>query len=162
MSAAGGCTLREKLSRYFVVRLSCAAFIVALVALFSSCAVDQTRSGLPSEAQAAIDRVTENIAAGHGEEVYQEAADEWRRAVSADENRATLERVRETLGKVTSRALVSGMERQNGIGDLQGHAIIAKYNTKFERGDAIETFTLVEREGHWLLARYAVETNALK
>ena len=41
-----------------------------------------------------MERVTEDIAAGHDAKVYAEAAEEWRAAVSADENARMLARVR--------------------------------------------------------------------
>ena len=83
--------------------------------------------------------------------------------MSAEESRANLERLRTGLGNVLSRAPLGAQERESGAaGDLAGHTLVVSYNTKFERADAMETFTLVERQGRWLLARYAVNSNALK
>ena len=31
------------------------------------------------------------------------------------------------------------------------------YQTRFERGEGMETFTLIEENGRWLLARYLCE-----
>jgi hypothetical protein len=36
------------------------------------------------------------------------------------------------------------------------------YQTRFQQGDGMETFTLVEQNGRWLLARYFVNSTALK
>ena len=33
---------------------------------------------------------------------------------------------------------------------------------KFERAEAMETFTLIEENGHWMLARYLVNSMALQ
>ncbi len=126
------------------------------------CAVNKTRDGLPPAAQAAIDALTDDIAAGRDEQIYAAAANEWRQAATPDESRASFARVRETFGPVRSRALVAGQEQQAATGPLNGHIVNATYNTRFERADAIETFTLVERDGRWLLARYAVHSDALK
>ena len=141
------------------------AFLLAmtLLVLNSACGVEQKRSGLPAAAQAAIDNITNDLASGDYAKIYAEAADEWRSTSSADESRANLERIRASLGKVLSRAQLGAQERDNATsGDRAGHTLIVSYNTKFERADAIETFTLVERSGRWLLARYAVNSNALK
>jgi hypothetical protein len=45
---------------------------------------------------------------------------------------------------------------------LKGHVFILSYETHFERGDGMETFTLIEENGRWLLARYFVNSTALK
>jgi hypothetical protein len=136
--------------------------LVAFALLLPACTVDERRSGLPPAAQGAIDRLTEHFAERRFAEIYAEAADEWRAATTADQSRATLERARETLGRVVSRAAVRAAEQQNSSGDLRGHTLSVSYNTKFERADAIEQVTLVEREGRWQLARYSVNSDALK
>jgi hypothetical protein len=134
-----------------------------LVALNLACGVEQKRSGLPSDAQAAIDNITSDLSRGDYDKIYAEAAEEWRQTARPDESRAHLERIRNALGNVLSRAQLSAQERDNASGgDLAGHTLTVSYNTKFERADAIETFTLIERQGRWLLARYAVNSNALK
>jgi hypothetical protein len=45
---------------------------------------------------------------------------------------------------------------------LKGHAFIVTYQTKFERGEGMETFTLIEQNGRWVLARYLATSTALK
>ena len=127
----------------------------------SGCAVDERRS-VPAGAQATVDRVTEDIAAGRDAKVYDEAADEWRAAVSADDNSRALARVRERLGRVESRALHTGREQQSADPPLSGHTLELTYQTSFERGSAMEKFTLLERGGQWVLAGYSVSSDALK
>ncbi len=140
------------------------AFCLLLSAFLPACAVDEQR-GVPVEAQATVDRVTDDIAAGRVEQVYSAAADEWRAQVSAEENRKILERAREQLGRVESRAFHSGTE-QGSAGSSNGatanHTLQINYQTTFERGTAMERFTLLEREGRWLLAGYSVTSDALK
>jgi hypothetical protein len=136
-------------------------YFCVLPLFFHGCAVDERRS-IPAEAQAAIDRVTEDIAAGRYEKVFEEAAQEWRDAVGPEENRNRLARVRERLGRVGGRTLYSGREQQNASAPLSGHTLELVYQTTFERGDALEQFTLLERDGRWLLARYSVSSEALK
>lgn len=141
---------------------SAAAFVLALNLL--ACGVEQKRSGLPIEAQSAIDNITGDMARADYQKIYAEAAEEWRQTASADESRANLERIGKSLGNVISRAQLSAQERDSGgSGNVAaGRTLSVSYNTKFERADAIETFTLVERSGRWLLARYAVNSNALR
>ena len=101
----------------------------------------------------------------HGSEAWPvppAVADEWRSAAAPEQSRAALERARETLGRVVSRAPVRAAEQQNSSGELRGHTLSLIYNTKFERADAIEQLTLVERDGRWQLARYSVNSDALK
>ena len=138
-----------------------AAFCLLLSAfLLSGCA--EERRPIPGGAQETIDRVTEDIAAGRHDKVYEEAAPEWRGAVGAEEHGRILERVRERLGAVRGRTLHTGREQQSASAPLSGHTLELTYQTSFERGDATERFTLVEREGRWLLAGYFVSAEALK
>jgi hypothetical protein len=155
---------RRNATRFFTLHLHPLPFtlfpIVFLV--LAGCAVDDRRAGLPTGAQAAIDRLTEHYADGRFAEIYAEAADEWRAAATADESRATLASARERLGRVVSRATVRASVQENGAGALGGRTVSLNYNTKFERADAHEAITLVEREGRWRLARYTINSDALK
>jgi hypothetical protein len=135
------------------------ALLCLSLALSAACDAGQKRSGLPPAAQATIDAVTNDLSRADYEKIYTDAAEEWRRTASADESRANLERIRTSLGNVLSRAQLSASEALAGVAD---HTLVVSYNTKFERADAIETFTLVERSGRWHLARYAVNSNALR
>jgi hypothetical protein len=136
------------------------AFCLLLFA-FHGCAVDERRN-VPAGAQEAVERVTEDIAAGRNAKVYEEAAAEWRTAVTADENEKNLSRVRERLGRVESRALHTGREQQSASPPLSGHTLELIYQTRFERGEAMERFTLLERDGRWLLAGYSVTSDLLR
>lgn len=128
---------------------------------FDACAVDERR-GIPPAAQAAIEGVTEDIAAGRDAKIYAEAAEEWRSAVTAEENARLLSRVRERLGRVEGRTLHTGREQQSASAPLSGHTLEIVYRTRFERGEAMEKFTMLERDGRWLLAGYSVSSDALK
>ena len=136
--------------------------LLAFCLLPAGCAVDDRRGGLPAGAQGAIDRLTEHYAQGRFAEIYAEAADEWRAAATADESRATLTRAREQLGRVVSRSTVRASVQEGGGATNGARAVSLNYNTKFERADAHEAITLVERGGRWQLARYSVKSDALK
>lgn len=135
--------------------------LLPLVVVIAGCAVDERRA-FPTEAQATIERVTEDIAAGRGEKVYAEAADEWRAQVSAEKSGAMLNQVRERLGRVQSRAMYAGKEQRSAGGAIPGHSLVVTYQTTFERATGMETFTLLERDGRWLLAGYTVTSDALR
>ncbi len=144
-------------------------WLMLSLTLATACGVGHKRSGLPPAAQSSIDNITADIARGDYPKVYAEAADEWRQTASADESRANLARLSERLGSVLSRAQLGAQEHErdgnaSGGGDraIAGHTLTVSYNTRYERADAIETITLVERQGRWLLARYAVNSNALR
>lgn len=136
-------------------------FAFCLFTFAFACSVDERRN-IPAGAQATVERVTEDIAAGRDAKVYEEAAEEWRAAVSADENEKLLRRVRERLGRVESRALNTGREQAAANPPLKGHTLELIYNTRFERGEAMERFTLLEQSGGWLLAGYSVTSDILK
>jgi hypothetical protein len=142
-------------------RFSFCLLLAAFCLLLCGCAVDERRD-IPAGAQATVERVTEDIEAGRDAKVYAEAAGEWRAAVSAEENGKILTRVRERLGRVESRALHTGREQQSADPPLSGHALELVYQTSFERGSAMEKFTLLERGGSWMLAGYSVSSDALK
>ena len=139
----------------------CLLTTVSCLLLLPSCAVDERRD-IPAGARSTVERVTEDIAAGRDEKIYQEAAPEWRAQVSAEENARILGRVRERLGRVESRALSQGKEQQSASAPLSGHSLELFYATRFERGSATERFTLLERGGEWLIAGYTVSSDVLR
>lgn len=151
---------RPRGRRRVLRRLLPTACCLLLTTFNAGCAVDERRD-VPAGAQATIERVTEDIAAGRDAKVYEEAAEEWRTSVTPEENARLLSRVRENLGRVESRALHQGREQQSAAAPLSGHALELVYRTRFERASATEKFTLLERGGEWLLAGYSVSSDAL-
>jgi hypothetical protein len=133
-----------------------------LILLGSACSQSVRRSGMPPGAQAVLDASIEDIDAGRYEKLYHEAADEWRNDSTLDESKATFQKLHERLGKVRTRDLQSVREEQTSTAPIAGHSVIAVYQTSFEQGNGMETFTLLERGGRWYLARYYVTSNALK
>ena len=152
----GGVNENHKLKRY----LAFSFFLLAFT--FVSCALKANQEGVPSGVQAAISTMGEDIAADRYEKIYQEAADEWRRDSTLEQSTAVFETVKSKLGRVQNRALHTASEEQNSGGKLPGHSYVVSYQTKFDRGEGMETFTLVERNGRWLLAGYFVNSTALK
>ena len=144
----------------------CPAFtalvISSLILLLPSCREGIRRRGIPAGAQARLDSAIEDIDAGRNEKLYNEAADEWRREATLDQSKATFKILRDKLGNVRTRSLQTAREEQTATAPVPGHSLVVTYQTSFERGDGMETFTLVEHGGRWYLARYFVSSKALK
>lgn len=145
---------RRVISESGIVVLLCLLF-------FASCTSAQKQIGIPGEVQSTIDAVTEDIAAGNDDKIYQEAADEWRKASTLEETKEFFKTLRTRLGKVKTRAFHAARGEQNASGQKTGPSYVVQYQTSFERADGMETFTLVERNGRWLLARYFVNSEVL-
>jgi Protein of unknown function (DUF4019) len=139
-------------------------FGIGIFVLLSSACSSQgiRRSGMPAGAQTVLDTSIEDIDAGRFEKLYHEAADEWRNDTTLDESKATFQKLHDKLGRVRSRDLQNVREEQTSTAPIAGHSVVALYQTSFEQGSGMETFTLVERNGRWYLARYYVTSNALK
>ena len=133
-------------------------FCLLPFAFFVGCALKASRGGIPPQAQAVIDTTTSDIAEGRYEKIYNEAAEEWRQAATLEQASATFKTLKDKLGNVRSRSYHSATEQDS----TDNHTFIITYTTTFERAEGMETFTLVERDQRWLLARYFVNSDALK
>ena len=136
--------------------------VFGLALIPAACNQGTRRNGMPAGAQAALDAAIEDIDAGRYEKLYNEAADEWRKAATLDQSKATFKTLHDKLGNVRTRELQTAREEQTSTSPISGHSLVAAYRTWFEHGDGMETFTLLERNGHWSLARYFVTSDALK
>lgn len=116
---------------------------------------------MPSEVNEVVAAIGENIAQERYEQIYNESSDLWKRDAKLEQSNEVFKTLRTKLGKVESRTLHSATEQQNSGGPLKGHVYILTYQTRFERGDGMETFTLIEENGRWRLARYFVNSTAL-
>ncbi len=144
--------------------LSLSAVLILFISILtvSACRQDAERGRVPSEVQEVVAHVGESIAQERYEQIYNEASDRWRNDVTLEQSNEVFKTLRTKLGKVETRALHSASEQQNASGVLKGHVFILSYQTRFERGEGMETFTLIEENGRWLLARYFVNSTALK
>jgi hypothetical protein len=125
-----------------------------------ACNPDPRQSGIPPLAQERIDEVAADISLGRYEKIYNEAADEWKRTTTLEQSNAIFDRLKTNLGSVKGRAYQTARAEQSG--QVSGQTLVVRYHTTFERGEGMETFTLVERDGRWLLAKYFVNSDALK
>jgi hypothetical protein len=120
------------------------------------------RTRVPSEVNEVIAHIGEQIAQERYEQIYNESSELWKKDVTLEQSNEVFKTLRTKLGKAETRALNSAQEQENSGGVLKGHVFILSYETRFERGDGMETFTLIEENGRWLLARYFVNSTALK
>jgi hypothetical protein len=132
------------------------------LAIASGCALSGERNRVPAEVQEVVTTVGDQIAQERYEQIYNDSSDLWKQEVSLEKSNEVFKTLRSRLGKVESRTLHSASELQNSGGALKGHAYVLTYQTHFERGDGMETFTLVEQNSRWLLARYFVNSTALQ
>ena len=139
-----------------------ALLFIATLALACNYSTVRTQSGMPPEAQSFVDAFTKDIAENRYEKIHNDAADEWRQTSSVEQTQEFFTTIKEKLGGVKIRTLQTIRDQQTTGGDLPGHSLVVIYQTAFERAEGMETFTLVERDGRWLLARYFVSSSALK
>ena len=137
-------------------------YVLVALLLIAGCGLKGTRSGIPPEVESVVGTVTDDIAEERYDKVYNESSELWQRDATKEKSAEVLKTLHSKLGKVESRTVHSATEQQNSGGALKGHAFIITYQTKFERGEAMENFTLVEENGRWLLARYLVNSTALQ
>lgn len=145
----------------FLLRVStspCLRVILVALLFATGCTLKANRGGVPAEARATVDVVSEDIAGGRYAKIYNEAAEEWRQAATPEESDATFRKLKERLGNARTRSIHTAAE-QDGTG---GHSFVITYATTFERAEGMETFTLVERDGRWQLAGYFVNSDTLK
>jgi hypothetical protein len=128
----------------------------------AACRQDAGGGRVPSEVQEVVTTVGDDIAQERYEKIYNEASELWKRDVTLERSTEVFKTLQTKLGKVSSRSLNSATEQQNSGGPLKGHVFILTYETSFERGDGMENFTLIEENGRWALARYFVNSTALK
>jgi len=136
--------------------------IVSVLIFAWACATNQGGKTIPAEVESTIGTISDEIAAERYNKVYEDAADLFRQDATLEQSVATFKTLRSKLGSVENRTLQSATEQQNSGGPLKGRVYIVTYRTKFQNGEGMETFTLVERDGRWLLARYLVNSTALK
>ena len=133
-----------------------------LFAIACGCGQQTERGRVPTEVQEVVNKVGDQIAQERYEQIYNESSDLWKQDSTLEQSTQVFKTLHDKLGKVEYRSLHSATEQQNSGGALKGHAYILSYQTRFERGEAMETFTLIEQNGRWLLARYFVNSTALQ
>ena len=152
------CKLRQACRLYQTVLPI--AFLPML--MLSACGETEPRSRVPSAVQEVVARIGEQIAQEQYDQIYNESSERWKQDVTLEKSNEVFKTLRAKLGKIESRSLTYANEQENSGGALKGHVFILSYRTRFERGEAGETFTLIEENGQWLLARYLVNSTLLQ
>lgn len=150
--------LRQTCGRYLLIFL--VVFLSTLTV--SACRQDAERPRVPTEVQEMIANVGDQISQERYEQIYNDSSELWKQEVTLEQSNEVFKTLRTKLGKVESRSLHSATEQQNSGGVLKGHIFILTYQTRFEHGEGMETFTLIEENGRWTMARYFVNSTALK
>lgn len=132
------------------------------IPIVSACREPAERSRVPSEVQEVVTNIGDLIAQERYEQIYNESSELWKKDVSLEQSNEVFKTLRTKLGKVENRTLHSANEQENSGGVLKGHVFILSYQTRFERGEGMETFTLIEQNGRWQLARYLVNSTELR
>ena len=130
--------------------------------IVAACRQEGGRGRVPGEVQEVVTNVTELIAQERYEQIYNESSELWKRDVTLEQSNQVFKTLRTKLGRVESRTLNQATEQENSGGPLKGHVFILSYETHFETGDGMENFTIIKENGRWLLARYFVNSTALK
>lgn len=138
------------------------AVVLLVFSLNLACASQVERKSVPPEVESTINSIGDDIAAERYEKIHNEASELWRQDATLEQSMATFKTLRSKLGAFENRMLQSATEQQNSGGPLKGRAYIVVYRTRFQNGEGMETFTLVERDRQWQLARYFVNSTALK
>ena len=138
--------------------------LVGLMLAAMTCACGTANQGkrVPAEVEDVVLNIGSNIDQERYEQIYSDSADLWTRDATLEQSNEVFKTLRSKLGKVENRSLHSATEQQNSGGPLKGHIFILRYETRFERGSGMETFTLTEENGRWRLARYLVNSTDLK
>jgi hypothetical protein len=161
MTAKSGPSKRSSIAANISWPRRAVYFSTVLIAVLGfACKVSERRT-MPPEVESAITGVGDDIAAERYDKIYNESSDLWKQAATQEESVNTFKTLRTKLGPVESRTLQSATEQENSGGALKGRAFIVTYRTKFQNAEGMETFTLVERNGKWLLARYFVNSTGL-
>ncbi|HYE66778.1 MAG TPA: DUF4019 domain-containing protein [Pyrinomonadaceae bacterium] len=139
------------------------SLIPLFILLGLACNLSANRaSGIPPQVQATVETVISDMAEGRYEKIYQEAAEEWRHTSTLEQTKTFFNTLKTKLGGVRGRSFHTARDQHNTGGEIPGHSFVIIYHTVFERAEGMETFTLVERDGRWLLAGYFVNSDALK
>ena len=154
--------MRTERSRSIELKQILSVTSLLVIGFTSACALSNQRGRVPPEVETVISTVSDDLAAERYDKIYRESSDLWKKDATQEQSAEVLKTLNSKLGKVETRFLHTATEQNNSGGALKGHAFIITYQTKFERGEAMETFTVIEESGGWKLARYQVNSTALK
>ena len=113
--------------------------ILLSISIVSACREPTDRSRIPSEVQEVVTNIGDLIVQERYEQIYNDSSDLWKKDVSLEQSNEVFKQLRTKLGRVENRTLHSANEQENSGGALKGHVFILSYQTRFERGEGMET-----------------------
>jgi len=129
---------------------------LASLALAAGCSFGDLASG-HAEAQKAVDEFHARLNEGRAGEIYDAASDELHRSAARQRFVDLLEAVRRKLGKVTG---TKNEGWQVNARNLKTYVELTQA-TRFERGEAHESFVFQVRDGKAHLLRYDIRSDEL-
>lgn len=135
-----------------------ASFFVVAAALAAPLAHGQQQDAV-RDAVAAADRWLVPADAGDGAATWAQAAAAFQAAVSRADWSTALRQVRQPLGAVTSRKMVSSEFKRSLPGAPDGEYVVVQYDTQFtHKAHAVETVVpMRERDGSWKVSGYFIK-----
>jgi hypothetical protein len=96
---------------------------------------------------------------GRYAESWQQAADIIKGLVTEEKWASMMKAVREPLGKIKSRKVISKQYMTSLPGAPDGNYVVIQFETSFEnKAAAIETFTpMLEKDGQWRMSGYYIK-----
>lgn len=127
--------------------------IAALVLCLTACSGGEDLK----KTEAAIGLFHQQANAGQFDQIYANAASEWKRAQSPRDSVKFLSALREKMG-----AFQSGQQDGWRVNyTTSGTEVVVQYKSKFQKGDAVETFTYRVVEKAPILVGYNINSNTL-
>ena len=136
--------------------------LASLFVLAAACAAPFAHAQQPDAVRNAVDAANRWLVpadAGDGAATWDQAASVFQSAVSKADWSAALKQVRQPLGAVTSRKMVSSEYRRSLPGAPDGEYVVIQYDTQFaHKPHAVETVVpMRERDGSWKVSGYFVK-----
>ena len=90
---------------------------------------------------------------------WQEAAAYFRNAISKEQWEQSLQAVRQPLGKLKSRQVLSKSYKKSMPGAPDGEYVVIQFKTSFEnKASAVETVTpMMDKDGKWRVSGYFIK-----
>ncbi|QQS45932.1 MAG: DUF4019 domain-containing protein [Acidobacteriota bacterium] len=136
-------------------------FLVVLVLLISSAG---STAGLAEDdpikgAEAAASKWLGLIDGGRYDESWDAASEMFKKAITKDDWKSAIEKVRQPLGAVKSRKIKTSQYVVNPEGAPEGEYVMIQYDSSFDGlASAVETLTpMKDKDGVWRVSGYYIK-----
>jgi len=133
--------------------------LLVFVVAFFPCAAVADNSLQEKAAVGAAEKWLAMIDGGNYGEIWQEASELFRNAVTAAQWKQSLQGVRKPLGKLISRKVKTVTYKTSLPGAPDGKYVVIQFDTSFEKKkSALETLTpMMEKDGKWRVSGYYIK-----